>query len=130
MPTNPTSTLSAYELKKYSGYIKATHEKNEYFYIVDKEGNDFLFSRENGLLIIINGLDYVPIIHPVEHSPICCQGGIRRSSRVPKPSFKMKAYLQEKHEEVWLFFGWNSAPPPHISACISTPAAVECHRKF
>lgn len=98
MPTNPTSTLSAYELKKYSGYIKATHEKNEYFYIVDKEGNDFLFSRENGLLIIINGLDYVPIIHPVEHSPICCQGGIRKSSRVPKPSFKMKAYLQETND--------------------------------
>ena len=94
MPENPTSTISTYALKKYSGYRKACHEMNEYLYLIDNNGNDFMFTYQNGLLKTVNGLDYILIIHPVEVTPTTCQGIIRKSSRVPKPTVKMKAYLE------------------------------------
>ena len=96
MPDNPTSTLSTFCLKKFAGYIRASHEINEHFWTIDKEGNEFWFTPENGLLKIINGLDYVPIIHPVETPPIAYQGSLRRSQRIPKPTVKMKQYVKGK----------------------------------
>ena len=70
---NPTSTISTYALKKFDGFIRANHESNLFLRTIDKDGNEFWFTPENGLLKVINGLDYVPIIHPVDHPPITKQ---------------------------------------------------------
>ena len=99
MPNNPTSTVSTYCLKKFAGFIRATHETNEFFHIIDKYGNDFWFTPQNGLLRIINGLDYVPIIHPVESPPVTNQTILRKSSRTSKPTVKMKEYKQQQQQE-------------------------------
>ena len=47
MPKNPTSTISTYRLKKIAGYIRANHECNNYFHTIDKNGNEFWFTKQN-----------------------------------------------------------------------------------
>ena len=99
MPDNPSSTISTYCLKNFAGYIRASHESNDFFRTIDKDGNEFWFTKQNGLLKTINGLDYIPIIHPVESAPIAYQAKFRKSSRVPKPTVKMKEYLKTKNQQ-------------------------------
>ena len=99
MPDNPSSTISTYCLKNFAGYIRASHESNDFFRTIDTDGNEFWFTKQNGLLKTINGLDYIPIIHPVESAPIAYQAKFRKSSRVPKPTVKMKEYLKTKNQQ-------------------------------
>ena len=100
MPSNPTSTVSTYALKKFAGFVKASHDINEIFHVIDKEGIETRFTHQNGLLRSINGLDYIPIVHPVDIGPITNQSTIRRSKREPKPTAKMKQYLKNQQDSI------------------------------
>ena len=98
MPDNPTSTISTFALKKFGGFIKASHESNEFFRIIDRFGTETWFTQGNGMLMTINGLDYIPIIHPVNEVPTANQVHIRKSNRIPKPTVKMKQYLEQQKQ--------------------------------
>ena len=62
MSKNPSCTVGGHALKTLSGYRSVLHEINDYLSLVDKNGSSFKYTRFEGTLRIINGLDYIPIL--------------------------------------------------------------------
>ena len=97
MLKNPSCTIGGHALKTLSGYRSVLHEVNDYLSLVDQQGLSFRYTRFEGTLRVINGLDYIPVLTWSPTIPPTSKMATipRRSQRVKTPSLKLRENNQQ-----------------------------------
>lgn len=100
MTKNPSCTIGGHALKTHSRYRSVLHEINDYLSLIDERRISYKYTRFEGTLRVINGLDYIPVFSWILELPRTTKTAeipaFRRSQRTKTSSLKLREQLCTK----------------------------------